>query len=95
MAEANNWSALETLTNHGILWLPSSSIIIWSPSLFFNEYLWEVKQSAIVVQERSQAGEKCGFIYAWAEYYLQQNTVGWQQQQQQQQQQQILLKIGK
>ena len=40
-------------------------------SLFFKEYLWEAKQSAIFMQERSQEGEKLGFICAWAEYYLQ------------------------
>ena len=28
-------------------------------------------------QEWSQGGEKCGFIYASAEYYLQPNTVKW------------------
>ena len=28
------------------------------------------------MQEWLQAGEKCGFIYAQAEYYLQPNTVG-------------------
>ena len=27
-------------------------------------------------QERSKEGEKRGFVYAWAEYYLQPNTVG-------------------
>ena len=44
---------------------------------FFNEYPWEAKRSAIFTQERSQEGEKHGFLYAWAEYYLQPNTVGW------------------
>ena len=32
---------------------------------FFNEYSWEAKRS----QERSQEGEKHGFLYAWAEYF--------------------------
>ena len=32
--------------------------------------------SAIFTQERSQEGEKRGFLYAWAEYHLQPNTVG-------------------
>ena len=44
--------------------------------VFFNEYPWEAKQSAIFRQERSQEGEKHGFLYTWAEYYLQPNTVG-------------------
>ena len=34
------------------------------------------KRSAIFTRERSEEGEKRGFIYAWAEYYLQPNTVG-------------------
>ena len=47
-------------------------IIRW-PNLFFNEYLRETKRSAIFTQERSQEGEKRGFIYAWVEYQLQPN----------------------
>ena len=43
---------------------------------FFKEYLREAVRSAIFTQKRSQEGEKRGFIYAWAEYYLQPNTVG-------------------
>ena len=37
------------------------------------------KQSNLPVftQEWSQGGEKCGFIYVWAQYYLQPNTVRW------------------
>ena len=35
-----------------------------SPSLLVNEYLWEVKQSVIFTQERSQEGEKSGYLYA-------------------------------
>ena len=31
---------------------------------FFNEYPWEAKRSAIFTQERSQEGEKHGFLYA-------------------------------
>ena len=42
----------------------------------FNEYLWEAKQSALSRKSDRKEGEKCGFIYAWAEYYLQPNTVG-------------------
>ena len=57
-AEANNWSVLS---------------LIRSPNLFFNEYLRETKRSAIFKQERSQEGEKRGFIYAWAEYQSQPN----------------------
>ena len=47
-----------------------------SPSLLFNQYLWEAKRSAIFTQEWSQEGERYGFLYAWADY-LQPNTVGW------------------
>ena len=36
-----------------------------SPSSFFDKFLWE---AAIFRQEQSQEGEKCAFIYAWAEY---------------------------
>ena len=57
-AEANDWSVLS---------------LIRSPKLFFNEYLRETKRSAIFTQERSQEGEKRGFIYAWTEYQLQPN----------------------
>ena len=49
---------------------------IRSPSLLFNEYPREAKRSAIFTQERSQEGEKHGFLYACAEYYLPPNTVG-------------------
>ena len=45
----------------------NNRFIIRSPSLFFKEYLQEAKQSAIFMQERSQEGEKHGFIYAWVE----------------------------
>ena len=44
--------------------------------VLFNEYPWEAKRSAIFKQEWSQEGEKHGFLYACAEYYLQPNTVG-------------------
>ena len=55
-AETNNW------------WSVLSPIR--SPNLFFNEYLRETKRSAIFTLERSQEGEKRGFIYTWAEYQL-------------------------
>ena len=42
----------------------NNCFIIRSPSLFFKEYLREAKRSAIFTQERSQEGEKRGFIYA-------------------------------
>ena len=45
----------------------NNCFIIRSRSLFFKEYLREAKRSAIFTQERSQEGEKRGFIYAWAE----------------------------
>ena len=55
----------------------NNCFIIRSPSFFFfNEYPREAKWSAIFTQERSQEGEKHGFLYACAEYYLQPNTVG-------------------
>ena len=47
--------------------------IIQSSSLFFDKYL---REAAIFTQERSQEGEKRGFIYTWTEYYLQPSTVG-------------------
>ena len=40
----------------------SNRFIIRSPSLFFNEYPREAKRSAIFTQERSQEGEKHGFL---------------------------------
>ena len=49
----------------------NNCFIIRSPSLFFNEHL---REAAIFTQERSQEGEKRGFIYVWAEGYLQPNT---------------------
>ena len=45
----------------------NNCFFIWSPSLFFNEYLREAN--------RSQEGEKRDFIYARAEYYLQPRTL--------------------
>ena len=53
----------------------NNCFIIRSPTLFFfNEYPREAKRSTIFTQERSQEGEKQGFLYAYAEYYLQPNT---------------------
>ena len=50
----------------------NNCFIIRSPTLFFfNEYPREAKRSTIFTQERSQEGEKQGFLYAYAEYYLQ------------------------
>ena len=60
-------------------WLICKTLIILSFDhrvCFFNEYPWEEKRSAIFMQERSKEGEKHGFLCAWAEYYLQPNTVG-------------------
>ena len=37
--------------------------------------LGEAKRSTIFTQEWSQEGEKHGFLYTWAEYYLQPNTL--------------------
>ena len=50
----------------------SNCFIIRSPSLFFNEYLREAKRSAFFHSRTITRG----FLYAWAEYYLQPNTVG-------------------
>ena len=66
----------KTLTNHDILRLPSSIIVLSFDHrvCFFNEYPWEAKRSAIFTQEQSQEGEKHGFLYLRAEYYLRPNT---------------------
>ena len=53
----------------------NNCFIIRSLSLFLKEYLPEAKRSAIFTQERSQEGEKRGFIYAGAQKYLQPKTV--------------------
>ena len=53
----------------------NNRFIIRSLSLF-KEHLREVKLSATFMLEHSQEGEKRGFIYARAEYYLQPNKVG-------------------
>ena len=50
----------------------NNCFIIRSPSLFFNEYLREAKRSAFFHSRTITRG----FLYAWAEYYLQPNTVG-------------------
>ena len=62
---------------NAVLRLVNNKLLLLLLLLLFNEYLWErsAKRSAISVQDRSQE-EKCGFIYAWAEYYLQPNKVG-------------------
>ena len=53
----------------------NNCFIFRSQILFFSEYPREAKRSAIFTQERSQEGEKHGFLYACAGYYLQPNTV--------------------
>ena len=87
---ANNWSArhwqitIFCVALPGVPWLQGSVLkgcsrrlfIIWSTSLFFNEYPPEAKRSAIFTEVRSQEGERRDFLNAWAEYYLQPNTVG-------------------
>ena len=55
----------------------NNCFISQSLNLFFTEQLPEVKRSAIFTQEWAQEGEKNGFLYAWAQCYLQPNTVGW------------------
>ena len=72
------WQAINYLPKYFAITEFNNSFIIWSPSFFFcNEYSREAKQSAIFMQEQSQEGEKRGLFYAWAEYYLPPNTVGW------------------
>ena len=71
------WQAINYLPKYFVITEFNNSFIIWSPRLFFNEYSQAEKQSAIFMQEWSKEGEKHGFFYAWAEYYLQPNTVGW------------------
>ena len=68
----------ETLMNYDILRWPSSiTILPFNHQVCFliNE-LMDWKRFAIFMQERSQEGEKHGFIYTRAEYYLQSKTVG-------------------
>ena len=55
----------------------NNCFISQSLNSFFTEQLPEVKRSAIFMQEWAQEGEKNGFLYVWAECYLQPNTVGW------------------
>ena len=44
----------------------NNCFIIRSPSLVFNEHLWEAKRSAIFTQERSQEGESLvPFTHGW------------------------------
>ena len=42
----------------------NNCFIIRSPSFLMNILAWEAKRSAIFKQERSQEGEKHGFLYA-------------------------------
>ena len=76
MENFTNWRGLicETLTSHGILQYPSSVIVL----SFVHKvcFLMNICHFAIFTQKRLQEGEKRAFIYAWAEYYLQPNTVG-------------------
>ena len=54
----------------------SSSIIV----LLFGHwvhFLMNICHFAIFMQKWSQEGEKHGFVYAWADYYLQANTIRW------------------
>ena len=53
--------------------IDSIIVLSFDDRVFFS--LLCAKKSAIFTQERLQEGEKRGFIYAWAEYYLQPNTV--------------------
>ena len=72
-ADENNWSARQWPITIFAITEFNNCFIIRSPSLFFNEYPREAKLTAIFTQERSQEGEKQGFFYAWAEYYLKPN----------------------
>ena len=78
LAEADSWGKLlicGTLKNNDILREPSSIIVLsFGHRLVFywiSLSEWSAKRSAIFTQERSQEGGKSGFIYAWAEHYLQ------------------------
>ena len=67
----------ETLANHDILWYLSSIIVLsfdHQLCLLMNIF-GKRNDLQFFTQERSQEGEKSGFVYAWAEYYLHPNTV--------------------
>ena len=73
----------ETLTNYDILWWPNSIWIIIvlsfeTNNLFLiNLYIFGKRSDLpFFTQEQSQKREKRGFVYTWAEFYLQPNTVG-------------------
>ena len=72
-AEANNWSArhwqITIFCDNRVQELFYHLI---TEFVFFNEYPRETKRSAIFTQRRSQEGEKHGFLYACAQYNLQQ-----------------------
>ena len=61
----------ETLTIHDIL---PCFMIIRLPNLIFKNIFWKRSDLPFFTQERSQ-GEKRGFDNAWAQHYLQPNTV--------------------
>ena len=50
-------------------------MIIRLPSLIFQNIFWKRSDLPFFTQERSQEGEKRGFHKAWAQHYLQPNTV--------------------
>ena len=72
-ASANNWSArhwqITIFCDNRVQELFYHLI---TEFVFFNEYPRETKRSAIFTQRRSQEGEKHGFLYACAQYNLQQ-----------------------
>ena len=57
-AEANNWSVRHWQIMIFVITKFNNYFIIWSPSLFFEEYLWEVKQSAIFMQDGDRNSQK-------------------------------------
>ena len=63
------------------LWATFVAFLVFSRFFWLSKHVKSLsersaKRCAIFTQERSEGGEKRGFIYAWAEYYLQPNTVG-------------------
>ena len=62
---------IEPIRFFEIFWRNNNIVLSFDHRVcFFNDYLRGVKRSAIFMQDRSQEGEKRGFIYARAEYYL-------------------------
>ena len=67
----------ETLANRDIFAITefNKCFIIRSPRLFLTTIFGKRSDLPFFTQERSQQGEKQGFVYVFEEYYLQPNTV--------------------